>query len=99
MADSVIYTAATVLLSARLCLDNSYLEGIDEDWSRALDYLKSISSKSISADRCLKLLEVMDSQLRKHHFSQPFADTRNIFANQFLRYNAQSLPGSTLTTN
>jgi len=71
VADSVIYTAATVLLSARLCLDDRYLDGINEDWSRALDYLKSISSKSVSADRCLKLLEIMESQLRSILFYNP----------------------------
>jgi hypothetical protein len=57
-----IYTAATVLLGARLCLKKGELEDITEDWRLALDYLRRISSKSISAERCLKVLEVMHSQ-------------------------------------
>ena len=62
-----IYTAATVLLGARLCLKRGELDDIEEDWSLALNYLKRISSKSISAERCLKVLEAMNSQL-----SHPF---------------------------
>jgi hypothetical protein len=58
-----IYTAATVLLGARLCLKKGELDDIEEDWALALSYLKRISSKSISAERCLKVLEVMHSQL------------------------------------
>lgn len=58
-----IYTAATVLLGARLCLKKGELGDIDGDWNLALSYLKRISSKSISAERCLKALEVMHSQL------------------------------------
>ena len=62
-ANPDIYTAATVLLGARLCLKKGELDDIDEDWNLALNYLKGISSKSISAERCLKALEVMHSQL------------------------------------
>lgn len=65
-ANSDIYTAATVLLGARLCLKKGELDDIDEDWNLALSYLKRISSKSISAERCLKALEVMHSQLSIH---------------------------------
>lgn len=43
------------------------LEDITEDWILALDYLKRISSKSISAERCLKVLEVMHSQFSSRH--------------------------------
>jgi hypothetical protein len=60
-----IYTAATVLLGARLCLKKEELGDIDEDWNLTLDYLKRISLKSISAERCLKALEVMHSQLSR----------------------------------
>jgi hypothetical protein len=60
-----IYTAATVLLGARLC-SRKELEDIDDDWNLALSYLKRISSKSISAVRCLKALEVMEAQLSIH---------------------------------
>ena len=63
LAEIDIYTAATVLLGARLCLKKGELDDIEEDWSLALNYLKRISSKSISAERCLKALEVMHSQL------------------------------------
>ena len=61
-----IYTAATVLLGARLC-SRKELEDTDEDWNLALSYLKRISSKSISAVRCLKALEVMEAQLSLFH--------------------------------
>ena len=37
----VIYTAATVLLGARLCLKNEEIADIREDWNLALDYLKT----------------------------------------------------------
>jgi hypothetical protein len=59
----VIYTAATVLLGARLCLKKGELDDIEQDWNLALAYLKHISSKSIPAERCLKVLETMHSQL------------------------------------
>jgi hypothetical protein len=62
--NSDIYTAATVLLGATLCLKKGELDSIEEDWDLALSYLKRISSKSISAERCLKVLEVMYSQLQ-----------------------------------
>ena len=52
-----------MLLGARLCLKKGELDDIEEDWTLALNYLKRISSKSISAERCLKALEVMHSQL------------------------------------
>jgi hypothetical protein len=63
VANLDIYTAATVLLGARLCLKKRELDDIEEDWNLALSYLKRISSKSISAERCLKVLEVMHSQI------------------------------------
>src|SRR5579859_5928621 len=63
VANVDIYTAATVLLGARLCLKKGELEDIEEDWNLALNYLNRISSKSISAERCLKVLEVMHSQI------------------------------------
>lgn len=63
VANLDIYTAATVLLGARLCLKKGELEDIEEDWNLALNYLNRISSKSISAERCLKVLEVMHSQI------------------------------------
>jgi hypothetical protein len=70
VANLDIYTAATVLLGARLCLKKRELDDIEEDWNLALSYLKRISSKSISAERCLKVLEVMHSQISRqppHH--------------------------------
>src|SRR5208282_2423695 len=39
-ANPDIYTAATVLLGARLCLKKGELDDIDEDWNLALNYLK-----------------------------------------------------------
>jgi hypothetical protein len=65
VANLDIYTAATVLLGARLCLKKRELDDIEEDWNLALSYLKRISSKSISAERCLKVLEVMHSQISR----------------------------------
>ena len=62
-ANPVIYTAATVLLGASLCLKNEEIVDFQEDWNLALDYLKRMSSKSISAERCLKVLEGMLSQI------------------------------------
>jgi len=62
-ANTDIYTAATVLLGARLCLKKGELDDIEDEWTLALSYLKRISSKSISAERCLKVLELMNSQL------------------------------------
>jgi hypothetical protein len=59
----VMYTAATVLLGARLCLKNEEIVDVQQDWNLALDYLKHISSKSIFAERCLKVLEGMLSQI------------------------------------
>ena len=50
-------------MGARLCLKKGELEDIEEDWNLALNYLNRISSKSISAERCLKVLEVMHSQI------------------------------------
>lgn len=58
-----IYTAATVLLGARLCLEKPELDDIEHYWDLALEYLNRVSSTSISAERCLKVLEVMHSQL------------------------------------
>jgi len=56
-----IYTAATVLLGAQMCLKSIQL---DEEWQMALDYLKRISSKSVSAQQCVTILEVLHHQLR-----------------------------------
>jgi hypothetical protein len=58
-----IYTAATVLLGARLCLRKGEVGDVDGDWNLAIEYLKRVSTKSISAERCRKLLEAMYSQL------------------------------------
>jgi hypothetical protein len=70
VTNSDIYTAATVLLGARLCLKKRELDDIEEDWNLALSYLKRISSKSISAERCLKVLEVMHSQISRQPIRQ-----------------------------
>jgi len=58
-----IYTAATVLLGARLCLEKGELDDIEHYWNLAIEYLQRVSSSSVSAERCVKVLEVMHSQL------------------------------------
>jgi len=60
---AVIYTASTVLLGAQLSLPNEEENDIQENWTLALDYLKRISPKCVSAERCLKVLEVMHAQI------------------------------------
>ena len=52
-----------MLLGAQLSLPNEEENDIQENWTLALDYLKQISPKCVSAERCLKVLEVMHAQI------------------------------------
>ncbi len=62
-----IYTCATALLAAHLCSHIVELLGsvaLRQSWEKCLESLKMYQVRSVSAQRCLRVLELIDQRLR-----------------------------------
>ncbi|KIX92650.1 uncharacterized protein Z520_11679 [Fonsecaea multimorphosa CBS 102226] len=62
-----IYTCATALLAAQLCMHAFELLGsvpLRQSWEKCLESLKMYQVRSVSAQRCLRVLELIDQRLR-----------------------------------